>query len=143
TACAPPAVESSGGSRICRLVAHDASPVRHAGKMANVLASTRHIVGTSGQMVLIPCCLDLAFRHLGGWSCWRGATEQKNSGIVGLLLALSLVLTSAQGRAQATGQLEVRPGPDLSAYVDRPLGRVEVRLLGKEWVEPVKVHSVH
>ena len=58
------------------------------------------------------------------------------------LLCLSLLFTR-EARAQATGQLEVRPGASLAGFEQKPLSRVEVELEGDLWVEPVELQSVH
>lgn len=44
--------------------------------------------------------------------------------------------------AQASGELEVRPGADLSEIAQRPLDAIEVRVRGDVWSEQVQLHSV-
>jgi hypothetical protein len=61
---------------------------------------------------------------------------------VGLCFLLSFGMWTSKAQAQATGQLEVRPGPDLSGLQDRPLDAVEVRFRGNIWSENVQLQSV-
>ncbi len=59
-----------------------------------------------------------------------------------LMSILCLLLEPASAFGQATGQLEVSAGVDLSAYLNRPITGVEVSLLGEQWTETVSLLSV-
>ncbi len=59
-----------------------------------------------------------------------------------LIAVLALILSPVKARAQTSGELQVRPGADLSAFLGRPIEAIRIRNLGELWDASRRVTSV-
>jgi len=83
-----------------------------------------------------PCLGPGSRRAPGAWPrAWGRA-------VWATALAVVFWLWAASASAQATGQLEVQAGRDLTAFEQRAITEVEVRLAGRLWKEQVELQSV-
>lgn len=106
--------------------------------MANVLAIGRNEVEPGRNPM--PCCRpNQRWRPRGDFLGEEGGGVRR---FLQVVIALCIFVWTGFGSAQTTGELDMRPGADLSAFLDRPVDEVRVETLGDLFQEPIQVQSV-